>query len=330
MTQGELDMRMKKGMIVLLALIIAGCAGAGNTPEPEATPIAESPTTSPTGTATSPASESPSESPIASEAVEPPEAVLNTESLSPLFAFADEEGTRLMALTDGMEEPDAVKEGTLDNYRLAIGEGGRQALRIRYEKHQARSEQDNGRQAAYNFDNMEGDIYAIEEGKATPNESYYLVTEEQFDVRALIPLKPSADLELPDDAAQKIAEAKGRAIEHGWLLAHAQDGRRIYVIEFQRQGEDMLASLVWEEDNRLLWMDYPAAYDENSTWRVDDGGEISPDMFRFLFAARGADDGIVLGVQWLGAEGENLTVLRSSGDRFEETGISGGRYLSPI
>ncbi len=318
-----------RALIVLLALAVAGCS-AGNSNEagtPSASPSAVSPETPPASVVET---ESPSATPSASETPEPSShAALNTEGLVALFGFADEQGTKLMALTDGIEQG-AARTENLEGYRLAIGEGGGQVLRIRYEKHQTRTEQDNGRQAAYNFNNMEGDLYAIEEGRATPNESYFLVAPEQFDAASLIPLKPSTDRALPDDVAKKIAEEKERAIEQGWLLDHGQDGQRIYVVQFQRQGKDMLASLVWQEGERLIFLDYPATYDEFSTWRVDDGGEISPDMFRFLFAARGAEDGIVLGVQWLGAEGENLRIVSSSGDRFEETGISDGRYLSPI
>ena len=257
--QGALNVKFR-GLIVLLALAVAGCAGGNDSGGTGSGPSASAPQATPTESAV-PETGGASVPPSPSEATEPPMAVLNPESLSGLFGFADEQGTRLMALTDGME-PETAGAGELESYRLAIGEGGGQTLRIRYEKHQTRTEQDNGRQSSYNFDNMEGDIYTIEEGKATPNESYFLVTEEQFDVQALIPLKPSADRELPDEAAKKIAEAKGRAIEQGWLLAHAQDGQRIYAVQYQRQGDDMLASLVWEDGERLVFLDYPAVYDE--------------------------------------------------------------------
>lgn len=41
-------------------------------------------------------------------------------------------------------------------------------------------------------------------------------------------------------------------------------------------------------------------------------------------------DGIALGARWMGAEGEDLGILASDGDRFKETGITAARYLSPI
>ncbi|MFC4597858.1 hypothetical protein [Cohnella hongkongensis] len=310
-----------KWFIVGLAFAVAGCAGQNGAGAPSASPDVPPSAASPSALP----SREPGES---AEAPVPSERVLDTERLSPLFGFADEQGGRLMALTAGIEHSGTTDEASLNGYRLAIGEGG-QVLRIRYDKHQARSEQDNGRQAAHNFDQMEGDVYTIEEGKAKPNESYYLVGEEQFDVRALIPLQATADRKLPEEAAKRIAEAKGREIEQGWLLARGEEGQRLYAVQFQRQGEEMLASLVWQDEERFVFMDYPAVYDEYSTWRVDDGGQISPDMFRFLFAAR-SEDGVVLGVQWMGAEGENLDILTSSGDRFEETGLSASRYLSPI
>jgi hypothetical protein len=68
------------------------------------------------------------------------------------------------------------------------------------------------------------------------------------------------------------------------------------------------------------------AIGENS---VDDGGEISPDMFAFLFAAH-TDNGIAIGVKWMGAEGENITILQQTGEHFVETEMTSSRYLSPM
>jgi len=314
---------MKKSIIIvlLLALAVAGCSkgsnsGASSTPPSPSAP-ASAETSVPTPT-------EPAETP--SESIEPTgkKAVLHTESMSNMFGFANYEGTRLMALTDGVD-PGLVEEAKLKSYDMAIGQGGR-TLKIRYEKHQSRTDQDNGRQSGQNFENIEGDLYTVVEGMADPNESYYLVAEEQFDTGALIQLKVVDDLEMPEEVAKKIAEEKGRAIDKGWLRAVTDEDQRIFVVQFERQGDQMLASLVWQEGDRYVYMDYPAEYDEMGTWRVDDGGDITP--FSFLFAAH-SEEGIVLGVQWWGAEGENLFLLASSGERFKETGISSGRYLAP-
>lgn len=46
----------------------------------------------------------------------------------------------------------------------------------------------------------------------------------------------------------------------------------------------MLFSLVLEDKVGLTFMDYPAVIqgDEFSVWRVDDGGEVIPEMFSIL------------------------------------------------
>lgn len=58
-------------------------------------------------------------------------------------------------------------------------------------------------------------------------------------------------------------------------------------------------------------MDYPAVIqgDEYSVWRVDDGGEVMPEMFSILFAAETLN-GPLLGLNWWGSEGVNTFFLK--------------------
>ncbi|MNI97403.1 hypothetical protein D3C73_1560490 [compost metagenome] len=93
----------------------------------------------------------------------------------------------------------------------------------------------------------------------------------------------------------------------------------------------MLFSLVLREGNELSFMDYPAEIkdDAYSVWRVDDGGEVTPDMFSLLFAAKTAN-GLALGLEWWGAEGVNSFFLLQQGAGIKEMDIQYGRYTSPI
>ncbi|MNC03441.1 hypothetical protein D3C75_508480 [compost metagenome] len=93
----------------------------------------------------------------------------------------------------------------------------------------------------------------------------------------------------------------------------------------------MLFSLVLEDKVGLTFMDYPAVIqgDEYSVWRVDDGGEVIPEMFSILFAAETAE-GSLLGMEWWGAEGVNTFFLKKEGDVFKEMDIQYGRYTSPL
>jgi len=320
--QGGYSLKPKTLLFILaISVMLTGCSGKSATGSESAnvSPAIASKTEQP-ATATSP--------PSATIPPHDPSAQLDMSKLSDLFAFADGEGKKLITLARQTEEAhDREKE--MQRYNLAIGDNGN-VLNVRYAKHQSRTELDNGRQSAHNFNNLEGDIFDVVDGAAKPDASYYLVSDEQFDVRSLIPLEEMEEVQdIPTEVAQAIVEVKGRAIERGWLLAKTDEGQKVSVVQFKRQGDQMLASLVLSDGGKLTFMDYPATYDANSTWRVDDQGELNSRMFSILFAARTAD-GIALGFKWTGAEGENISILKQSGHRFEETGIVSGRYQSPI
>jgi len=315
---------MKKYVLLLLAVLtIAGCSGKNAEETAPPSSSAPSPSASAAPPSTPDGTVAPTSSP--SEAAPSPEA-MGDSGWPRLFAFANEDGTRLLTI-QGDPEGETGKEPA-EAYVLAVGEGG-QTVRVRYAGHQKRTELDNGRQSAHNFDQSEGDVYEVEGGAAAPDATYALFREGQFDEGALLKLASAEPAELPADVAERIAKSKDRAIDRGWTIATGEDGLRLYAVQFERRGDDMLAAVVAEWEGKLAFMDYPATYNESSTWRVDDGGEILPVMFSFLFAARG-EDGLVLGLKWLGAEGESASILKQKGEAFEDTGIGAGRYQSPI
>ena len=78
-----------------------------------------------------------------------------------------------------------------------------------------------------------------------------------------------------------------------------------------------LASVVVRDGARLLFADFPAKFrgEGEDIWRVDDGGELDPQYIRVVFLLRrGAS--IVLGIDWAGTEGNDLSVFVSDVDRF--------------
>ncbi|MNU09795.1 hypothetical protein D3C72_2565730 [compost metagenome] len=62
---------------------------------------------------------------------------------------------------------------------------------------------------------------------------------------------------------------------------------------------------------------------------MDDGGKVMPEMFSFLWAVR-TSEGFMLGVQWMGAEGESVTFLSREQNQFTELDVTYGRYMSPL
>jgi hypothetical protein len=309
-------------LILTVGLLLAGC-GKNNAADNQATEPSQGDSTSAAPTSSTIITPSTAPTPESS----PDEAsLLDVEQLTNTFAFADKDGKRLISI--GGQEGESPSSEDMKEMNTAVGEYG-QVLTIRYVAHQTRTDKDNGRQAANNFDNLEGSVYEVVSGKAVADASYYIIQDASFDLKSIIPMAPQKPLTPPLGISKAIAESHGREIASSWLIASTQIGQQIYLVQFERQEDQMLASLAVLEQGKWTFMDYPATYNENSTWRVDDQGVISPDMFSFLFAAKSAE-GLVLGVKWMGAEGENLTLLQSKGDRFGETDIKAARYLSPI
>ncbi|MCM3259660.1 hypothetical protein M3664_17810 [Paenibacillus lautus] len=104
-------------------------------------------------------------------------------------------------------------------------------------------------------------------------------------------IQPAKPEKADGQVLQEIKDSKGRAVEQAWPLIQLPDRESLYLVQFVREGDDMLASLALKRESGWLYYDYPAKYDPSSTWRVDDQGEVRPDMFSFLFAA---ESGLVL------------------------------------
>ncbi|MNN22802.1 hypothetical protein D3C81_1361790 [compost metagenome] len=101
---------------------------------------------------------------------------------------------------------------------------------------------------------------------------------------------------------------------------------KIALFVFEREADDMLASIAYIKGDTVLFKDFPAKYDESSTWRVDSGDE--PGLFEVLFLAH-SDEGLLLGVSWAAPEGENLFVLKETNGVFQDTDLRNGRYWAP-
>lgn len=255
----------------------------------------------------------------------PVAAVIDSAKLTDVFGFADAEGKQL--IVTGRERADQERVSGLNK---AVGENGK-VLPVTFVKWQEGSDSSNGREMAHNFDHLAGFIFKVEEGAANPDGTYYLVDGGAIDINAFTPITRQSDgAAVAEEVKTAIAEAKGRAIANIWHAADIGGQEQLYVAQFERRGSDMLFSIVLKRDGKLVFMDYPAVMrDETSVWRVDDGGEVTPDMFKFLFAANTAD-GLVIGVEWLGAEGSNAFLLQENGVTFKESEFRYSRYTSPI
>lgn len=251
------------------------------------------------------------------------------DKLSTLFGFTNTDGSQIIVTGQN-----AGLETSMPDYGKIIGEGGK-TYSVQFAKWQKGSEQSNGRDTANNFAHLEGYIFDVIDGKAAGNETYYVVNEQDFDLKSLIkissPERTETDAELESEEALKdnISLMKDRGVSDMWSLADIGSDQKLYLVKFKNKDKDRLFSLVLFTGDDFLFRDYPAiAEDETSVWRVDDGGEVSPDMFPLLFAAE-TKQGLLLGLSWWGSEGINTFFLAENEGNLEELEITYGRYTAP-
>ncbi|KGE16572.1 hypothetical protein [Paenibacillus wynnii] len=308
--------------IALILLLLLGCSDSGKNPNNNE----QSPLPSPNaGSASASPELSASPEPTSSEQTE---VYLDKGKLKAIFGFTDGEGKQL--LVTGQNEGE---EKLMVQLNSAIGENGN-VLSIDFVKKQTVNELNNGRDTAQNFNNLDGYLFTIEEGKAAPDQTYYLVDRADFNTKSLLTIHSlNADegsTEVEASVKKEITAAQQRDIEEIWKFADIPDKGQLFLVQFLKQEKNMLFSFVLIEGDQLTFMNYPATTEEEySVWRVDDGGKISPDMFSILFAAE-TSAGMVLGLHWLGAEGVNSFLLEQVGDSFKEMGIEYSRYTSPL
>ena len=155
-----------------------------------------------------------------------------------IFAFANEKGQKLLA-----DPETAVYAG--EEPLIAIGQAGK-LLKVRYSGKQKATQEDDGRQTVHNFNYQAGQLYEVTEGSAEPNETYIIIPESQFPAEALLTIQrvDPQHASAHKQELQEIKESKGREVEQAWPLIELPDGKSVYLVQFVRQGDDMLASLV--------------------------------------------------------------------------------------
>lgn len=248
------------------------------------------------------------------------------------FGFANLDGTKL--LVDYPQE----QELKWSQLNFAVGQKG-QRLKIKLKVKQQEAEGNNGRQTAYNFDNLPGLVYEVVEGKAEPNETYFIVKGSALTDGMLVELKSINKEKVTAKMRSEIGKLKKRALKNVWPLENVTGFGKLYLVEYKPKGNNMLASIALKTIDGWVFKDYPAKLQDNSAWRIDDGGEITPDMFTFTFAAR-TSQGVVIGLQWMGAEGESTSFLEftktlkgknaKKAKLTELNNVGYGRYMMPI
>jgi predicted small secreted protein len=243
--------------------------------------------------------------------------------LENVFAMADESGQRLIVFSYLEEAPE------LEALNVAIG-AGNDYLSVKYAGEQAASAEDSYRIVAANFDNLGGYLFDVVEGKAVPDQTYFITSSQVVAEAQLLKMSQGKAAPLSKADQTMLAEAKQKDFQDGWILADYADGSQLLQVVFAGKGAEQLMSIVFKNPAGVLkFSDYPASGDEYSAWRVDDGGLIAPEDFRVCFSVL-TDRGYTVALSWAGPEGESTFVLQETETELVQTPLEGYRYWSPI
>ncbi len=233
------------------------------------------------------------------------------------FGFVDATGRRLLTL-EFQEQPQALTQAACS---------GLEMLPIRFIGRKEAAQADTGRDTAANFDARGGFYYEIQKGKTT-EDTTCLLTDNRF-LSGKIPVHVIYGSDKPDKKVRdRIAQAKKRGVKEAWGLARTEPDSSFYMVLFERQGDNALFSIVMATPSRLVFLDFPGNYkNEDSVWRVDDGGEVDPLSFSISLVFD-SSQGISFMYTWLGAEGDSIAFVHEAGDIFRPV-KSAYRYMSP-
>ena len=227
------------------------------------------------------------------------------------FGFANLEGDKILMMNDS----DTINP---EDYLYTIDENG-EMVKIHYEGVQESSENDSHRQTPYNFEESGGLLYSVE-GKVSEWNTCLFMTQQFVDEREhMVGHTTQMENNNWDNTDDMIVEEakEGWKVDEVVFVESYPNNYSAHFVSFNPKEDSVLVSLVFKSDEGgFTYYDFPAIYDEMSTWRVDDGGVFDTDMFEVL-AFFQTPDHIEIFTDWHGAEGSNGYLMVSGFSHFE-------------
>ena len=207
----------------------------------------------------------------------------------PVYVLSDQYGERFLLQTyfDDGETPQP--NDSLKNYKYIIYDGKYYTVSFKGVQ-LGDKEKNSGRDTYYNFDNLSGWLYEMQEGKLLENpENEYdaiwgaalLVDENYKNSSTILDLKNRENgmtkvVALSDDLQKAFENKYGRKIMTSCASAVFGDNSEYQLVnvQFENKDDDALGVTALVENGEIKAVkEFPATYNETSTWRVDDGGE---------------------------------------------------------
>jgi hypothetical protein len=224
------------------------------------------------------------------------------------FAFSSITGDSLLAFEENTNP--APYTQTFDN------QGN--ITKINFIKTQKNGEEHSINLTPYNFSSCTGQLFTLSAGKKADSNFTSLLFNEEFSKNhQAISVKTLEKPQVIDSKIKTaIATERRRAIKNAWKIADLGENQSAYIVVFAPKKDSVLASLVIS-GKQFIYRDYPAKYDEGSTWRVDDGGEFPNDAIKILAIFRNQKGELEVITEWAGAEGANIEYFKFVAGKIE-------------
>ena len=252
---------------------------------------------------------------------------------TPLHVLSDKEGTKFLLIDYETTHPES-----LNDYKYIVYNGYTYPVVFKgYQE--GDSDNNSGRDTYYNFENHPGWLFEMQEGQllTEPKDEYDaiwdapLLVDEYFNntAKRYYLSDRLTDRPLSDELKTKIEKQFGWKILHGAVAYEFERPEKCQWIyaQFENKGDKALAMVgVVMPDGSLCVKEFPAAWNEESVWRVDDEGEfygLGLDMVT-------EEDGLLtLYTYDQGAEGTNYQSYVVKGDSLCKGKTSASFYQAP-
>lgn len=316
---------MKKQLLLcLLALVVFGCEG--NRPSSSSHPVNGNPPMEHADT-------------VPEKIVEQP---ISSEEAHPVYVLSDEFGERFLLLSYFGEDKNPQVPDGLDGYKYVIYNGC--YYPVLFEGFQLEDAENNTYRETYlNFDNLSGWLFKMQSGKLLEH------PVDQFDAVWSAPLLVDAKFkeentvyalsnyengrvvrsELPEALTAVFETRYGREIYDGWCNAVFGENNEYQFIniQFENKGTEALGISALLKDGEIVAViEDPAEWNEESVWRVDDGGEFGGISIDFVTVKDGV---LTLYTSNSGPEGTYYQNYVLEGNELLPGDVTGSFYQSP-
>ncbi|MDI9388364.1 MAG: SH3 domain-containing protein [Synergistota bacterium] len=255
---------------------------------------------------------------------------LSTDALPPRFALADSDGERLI-LACG--EGDSFAARVSRRYSACLS--GR-VYPVAFEEKRDRSPDWNYRELPDRFDEMGGLVFSVE-GEPLPLDDSLHVGTDVLLVEAaymkgvdVIPLSGKKGGKVPAGVKKEFEGRYKRPLKSIARIASAKGrGEAIYAMEFKPADGSALGVVALVAPRGTLCLDFPAQWDRQSTWHVDDGGDFNPEYYTVNTLLRRGDEYIFTLGNPAPESYTSRLVLTREGKLVAPVGYTSTRYVAP-